>query len=148
MRTQVQVEQAADGYRLRLTESQHWLVTNTLAAFMEGVASPAEVELVLGPAGGGLGAVLSRAEPAETGSRLVVEASPDEAHALHALLVSTPARFSTEEAFHDRVGAFRENLLNMATGLGEAVRKLGDGAGGLGGDPGDPGGPAGPGGPA
>ncbi|WP_435125692.1 hypothetical protein [Actinacidiphila sp. bgisy144] len=124
MRTRVLVERAGRGFRLRLTASQHWLLVNALAAFLESTVSATEVELVLGPAGGELDALLAGAEPAESGSRLVLDADIRQAHALHALLMNTPARFATEEAFHHRVGAFRENLLNLAAGLCQAVGGL------------------------
>ncbi|MHA4774428.1 hypothetical protein L1085_008000 [Streptomyces sp. MSC1_001] len=124
MRVRIQVERAEDGYVFRLTESQHHLLVNSLAALSESIGSPEELDLLLGPAGRGLEEVLSRAQHAETGSRRVVRATVGQAHAFHALLSVIPSLFGGEQTFHSRIGAYRENALAMAGGMLTAVREL------------------------
>ncbi|WP_143118452.1 hypothetical protein [Actinomadura madurae] len=98
---------------------------NASAAFRESLQNEREVELAAGPAGGGLEAMLESGRPAKTGSRVVVETTYEEAHAIYSLLVCLPLYFATEETFHSRVGAFTENLIDMAHGFLMAVRELG-----------------------
>ncbi|MCZ4099889.1 MULTISPECIES: hypothetical protein [Streptomyces] len=120
----MQVEEIPGGYRIRLTESQHWLLASSLSAFLESVQSSAEVDLMLGSTGGRLEGILAGAERAEVGSRVMLDVSLEEAHAIHALLTCTPSLFATEETFHVRVGAYRENLLAVAAGFTSAIRQL------------------------
>lgn len=125
MRIQMRVETASGGYRLWLTKSQHWLLVNAYSALTDQVREPVEVDLMLGAAGRRLGELLENVRFAETGSRVHLVLSREEAHSLHALLVCAPSTFSTEESFHSRVGAFRENLLDMAKEFASAVRETG-----------------------
>lgn len=118
----MRIEVIIEGYRLSLTESQHWLLVNLQATFMESVDGAAELDLALGPAGRGLKDLLMGGEQAEVGSRLILDVTYAEAHSIYSLLISAPSLFSNEEAFYERVGAFRENLAAMAMSLFKAVQ--------------------------
>ncbi|TDD65437.1 hypothetical protein E1293_40290 [Actinomadura darangshiensis] len=61
-----------------------------------------------------------------SGSRVVVDVTYEEAHSIYALLVCTLLLFANEETFFSRIGAFRENLTDMAHGFWKVVRELGD----------------------
>ncbi|MFJ9105092.1 hypothetical protein ACIRJM_42300 [Streptomyces sp. NPDC102405] len=44
-------------------------------------------------------------------------------HVLHAVLLSVPSMFASEEAFHTQLGFYRENALALAGGLVRAVQE-------------------------
>lgn len=124
MRTEVKLERKNAGYQIRLTKAQHWLLVNSLSAMLESIQYPGELDLMLGPAGARLEELFSAAVPAEAGSRIVLDVSCEEAHSIYALLICLPSLFSTEETFHRRVGAYRENLIGLAAGLSSAIREV------------------------
>ena len=121
MRNSVQVRSRPDGYEVRFTDSQRWLIVNAVATIREFVSTVEGRELLLGVNADAALDRISRADPAERGSRVVVVCSLGDLHCLHSLLVTLPILFSSEEVFRNRLGAYRENFVSMAAGLRSAV---------------------------
>lgn len=117
MRRVVHMSPVRNGYELRLTQSQNWLIVNSVHAFREIVTDEAERELVLGvSADASLDALLG-GESTQSGGRVMLTCSATGLHCLYSLLVNLPLLIPSEEVFHRRLGVYRENLLNMASGV-------------------------------
>ncbi|MYS20297.1 MULTISPECIES: hypothetical protein [unclassified Streptomyces] len=125
MRRKVILARKDGNFALDLVNSQYLVMVNSVRTFSEYVADPAQRSLILGPASRKL---LSAIEDVEKGDgsngRIELCLSEEQIHALYVLLMWLPTSFNSEEAFVDRVGAFKENLTNMAQGLLVAVGEL------------------------
>lgn len=111
-----------DGYEIRLTLAQRTMILNSAIAFRETVPELIERELILGGNAEEIVEIMESAQPADHGSRYVLRCSLAELHSIYSLLVNLPGLFVSEEVFHNRVGAYRENLVNLAAGLRVALR--------------------------
>ncbi|NEB04799.1 hypothetical protein [Streptomyces sp. SID13726] len=60
------------------------------------------------------------AEMLDTGEQVLLTVA--DLHVLHAVLLSVPSMFASEEAFHTQLGFYRENALALADGLVRAVQ--------------------------
>lgn len=96
-------------------------IVNAVATIRESVSTVEGRELLLGINADTALDRISHADPAEHGSRVVVMCSLGDLHCLHSLLATLPILFSSEEVFHNRLGAYRENFVSMAAGLRSAV---------------------------
>ena len=110
---------------LDLVKSQYLMVVNSARTFSEYVTNSDQRSLILGPSSREL---LSAVEDAEKGGsasgRIELCLSEGQIHALYVLLMWLPTSFNSEEAFFARVGAYRENLTDVAQGLLVAVGGL------------------------
>jgi hypothetical protein len=98
------------------------MIVNSIRAFFGLVESRDKQTLILGPSSSSLLATFEGAlddESRESRKRVLLTAL--EIHALYVLLIWLPISFTSEEAFVDRVGAYRENLHQVAEGLLSAV---------------------------
>lgn len=125
MRRKVVVARTNGMIALSLVKSQYLMVVNSVRTFSEYVTDPAQRSLILGLESREL---LSDIEDVEEGGdsngRIELRLSDGQIHALYVLLIWLPTSFNSEEAFVDRVGAFKENLTNMAQGLLVAIGEL------------------------
>ncbi|MFE2421870.1 hypothetical protein [Streptomyces hokutonensis] len=125
MRRKVVVARKNGIFVLDLVKSQYLMVVNSAMTFSRYVTDPDQRSLILGPSSREL---LSAVEDVEKGSEanggIELSLSGGQIHALYVLLMWLPTSFNSEEAFFARVGAYRENLTNMAQGLLAAVGEL------------------------
>lgn len=124
MRTAVRVERSGEGrYRLLLTPAQRDLM-RTVVEVMELIDRPdAVLQVQTGTTRAGLAALGRRLD-----ARSVDDLTVADLHALHAVLTVAGRQFPpSEEAFHLRVGFYRENATDLAAGLVSGLGKAVEG---------------------
>ncbi|GLZ11631.1 hypothetical protein Acsp04_18660 [Actinomadura sp. NBRC 104425] len=125
MRTYVKIDRDGELLRVELTKNQYDLVSSALIVFPSLVKSREGRLLMLGRGFDELQSAVADAGTTDLGWRVVI-CSIEGVHALHSLLVCLPLLYLTEESFVIRVKFFKEQLIGVASGLREGLKKIGD----------------------
>ena len=125
MYTQVQLHTRDDGYALDLTRDQWKLVSFLLDELLGGAGTPAQLRLLVGAGEEEIRSLIEHAAPRTPRGGVTLSVSPQQLHALHALLTHACLRAGSQEAFHRKTGYFAEHAGALAVSIERSLAALG-----------------------
>ena len=112
------------GWSLRLTEAQDDLLRRAAEAFFALVSEGPGRVVALGPGGADLPGLLAAERVADADGFVSMSVTPEQLHAVHAMLMTLLVLVPSELSFMQQVGHFREQAAALAAGLRRAGSRL------------------------